>query len=62
MDFIRARQKSIPENRPPLLLIAPMKQFGKLLDFYEKHFGNVLSEFTMIDNEDLVKNIARNLE
>lgn len=54
MDLIRARQKYMPENRPPLLLMAPKKQFGALLNFYDTHFGHVCDEFIMIDNEDLV--------
>lgn len=55
MDLIRARQKYMPENRPKLLLMAPKQAFGSLLNFYEKYFGNVRDEFTMIDNEDLVR-------
>lgn len=55
MDFIRMRQKCIPENREPILLMAPKQQFVELLNFYETHFGNVLCEFTIIDNDDLVR-------
>lgn len=56
MDFIRIRQKYMPENRPPLLLMSPLEEFTEVLKFYEKNFGNVLSEFIIIDNEDLVRN------
>lgn len=59
MDFIRIRQKYMPENRPPLLLMAPKVQFQELLNFYEKHFGNVLNDIIMIDNEDLVRSIKK---
>lgn len=61
MDFIRVRQKYMPGNRPPLLLMAPKQQFSELLDFYEQHFGNVRNEFIMIDNEDLVNFIENSL-
>ncbi|XP_031626112.1 ribonuclease Z, mitochondrial-like [Contarinia nasturtii] len=54
MDFIRMRQKYMPENRNPLLLMAPKDEFGALLNFYEENFGNVLCEFMMIDNKDLI--------
>lgn len=55
MDLIRARQKYMPENRPPLLLMAPKQQFSTLLNYYEENFGNVHGEYLMIDNEDLVR-------
>lgn len=54
MDLIRIRQKYMPENRPKLFLMSPQKPFGELLNFYEEKFGNVIDEFTMINNEDLV--------
>lgn len=54
MELIRIRQKYMPENRPPLLLMAPLQPFKSLLEFYEEHFGNVTNEFTFIDNDDLV--------
>lgn len=55
MDLIRTRQKYMPENRPKLFLMSPQKPFGELLNFYEEKFGNVINEFTMINNEDLVR-------
>ncbi|XP_055317663.1 ribonuclease Z, mitochondrial-like [Sitodiplosis mosellana] len=54
MDLIRTRQKYMPQNRPPLLLMAPEQQFSALLNFYEENFGNVRDEFIMINNEDLI--------
>lgn len=54
MDFIRLRQKCIPENRPPLLLMAPKEPFEDLLNFYEQNFRNVRNEFNLMDNADLV--------
>lgn len=57
MELIRTRQKYMPDNRPPLLLMAPKLPFEALLDFYEKNFGNVRDELIMIDNEDLVGGI-----
>lgn len=53
MSLIRARQKYMPKNRPPLLLMAPKEQFSLLLNLYDQHFGNVRNEFFMIDNNDL---------
>lgn len=64
MDLIRLRQKYMPENRPPLLLMAPMGPFKSLLDFYEERFGHVRDEFKFIDNEDLVstkKKLSRSI-
>lgn len=55
MDFVRMRQKCIPHNRLPLLLMAPMQPFEELLNFYEQHFGNVRNEFTLMDNANLVR-------
>lgn len=55
MDLVRLRQKCIPENRSPLLLMAPMRPFEELLSFYEQNFGNVRNEFDLMDNADLVR-------
>lgn len=55
MDLVRRRQKYMPDNRPKLLLMAPKQPFESLLNFYEEHFGNVRDEFTMLNNEDLVR-------
>lgn len=54
MDLVRIRQKYMPVERPPLLLMSPQLPFEALLNFYEKHFGDVLNDFIMINNEDLV--------
>lgn len=54
MDLIRMRKMYMPEDRPPLLLMAPQPPFESLLNFYEEHFGNIQNEFIMINNEDLV--------
>lgn len=55
MDFVRLRQKCIPENRSPLLLMAPKQPFENLLNFYEQNYGHVRNEFELMDNADLVK-------
>lgn len=55
MDFVRLRQKCIPENRPPVVLMAPKQPFEEVLNFYEQHFGHVRNEFGLIDNADLVR-------
>lgn len=59
MDFIRMRQKCMPENRPPLLVMAPLQPFEQLLNFYEQHFGSVRDEITLINNADLVREKGR---
>lgn len=55
MEFLRMREKFIPDDRAPLVVCAPMEPFGPLLQFYEEHFGNVLSHCTCIDNADMVR-------
>lgn len=54
MDLFRSRQNYIPRDRKPLVIMAPKVEFGELLDFYEEKFGNVASEYILLDNADLV--------
>lgn len=54
MDLLHTRRTLMPFDRPPLLLMAPKSDFKQLLDFYDEHFGDVHSEYTIIDNDDLV--------
>lgn len=58
MDLFRMRQKYMPSNRQPLVLMAPKEEFGSLLNFYEEKFGGVSSEYNMVDNDDLVRNFV----
>lgn len=57
MDLLRSRQKYMPTNRKPLVIMAPKVEFGELLDFYEDRFGNVASEYILLDNADLVSEL-----
>lgn len=57
MDLLISRQKYMPKNRQQLIIMAPKTEFGELLDFYEKNFGNVASEYILLDNADLVSDI-----
>lgn len=54
MDFLQMRRKFVPSNRTPFLLMAPKLYFEELLDFYNKNFDDIHSEYTIFDNEDLV--------
>lgn len=55
MELLRMREKvMVDHDLPPLLIMAPMEPFGELLEFYEKHFGNVLRHCNCIENNDLV--------
>lgn len=58
MELLRMREKFMPAaDRPRMLLMGPMEQFGPLLEFYEQNFGNVLSHFNSIDNSKLVRSV-----
>lgn len=54
MDLLRSRQKYMPTDRKRLVIMAPKIEFGDLLDFYEEKFGNVASEYILLDNANLV--------
>lgn len=56
MDLLRMREKYMPSNRAPLLVMSPIEPFKELLQFYDDHFGNVLKECNLIDNDNLVSN------
>lgn len=54
VELMRMRQKYLPSNRPPLLVLCPKADLKSWLYFYDKAIDAIHDDLYFVDNDSLV--------